>query len=231
MMRVVIERPSNGIAHPDTPATEPDPVDRPPQTRRTAPEVPRRRPGRKVHGRCCSTRPTTTDRRNARTNLGSRVTEFCELTHDAIVRLNETNWLRLAGRANFTPTATCHCTRRSSNSTPTWREPGLGPDDTGRLISNQGRVLNRFSVSRTVAACARIAGIGHVHPHQLRHTLATQSINNGMSLEAVEAYVWTPIHAHDPRLRIADRTVADEYFAAANKVDQLYQSHLTTSPA
>ena len=24
-----------------------------------------------------------------------RVTEFCELTHDAIVKMNETNWLRL----------------------------------------------------------------------------------------------------------------------------------------
>ena len=59
----------------------------------------------------------------------------------------------------------------------TWRD-WAGTDDTGRLISNQGRVLNRFSVARTVAACARIAGIGHVHPHQLRHTLATQSINN-----------------------------------------------------
>ena len=31
--------------------------------------------------------------------------------------------------------------------------------------------------------------------------------------------------------RIADRTVADEYFAAADEVDQLYTTHLTTSPA
>jgi Phage integrase family len=102
------------------------------------------------------------------------------------------------------------------------------PDETGRLISNQGRVLNRFSVARTVAACARIAGIGHVHPHQLRHTLATQSISNGMSLETVSAMLghrsmrMTLVYA-----RIADRTVADEYFAAADKVDQLYTTHLT----
>ena len=31
--------------------------------------------------------------------------------------------------------------------------------------------------------------------------------------------------------RIADRTVADGYFAAADKVDQLHTTHLTTSPA
>ena len=31
------------------------------------------------------------------------------------------------------------------------------------------------------------AGIGHVTPHRLRHTLATQAINRGMSLEAIAA--------------------------------------------
>ena len=107
-----------------------------------------------------------------------------------------------------------------------------GPNTTGRLISNKGRPLSVDVVRRVVRACARIAGIGHVHPHQLRHTLATQSINNGMSLEAIAQMLghrsmrMTLVYA-----RIADRTVADEYFAAADKVDQLYTTHLTTSPA
>ena len=34
---------------------------------------------------------------------------------------------------------------------------------------------------------AKAAGIGHVHTHQLRHTLATRAINRGMSLEAIAA--------------------------------------------
>jgi site-specific recombinase XerD len=164
----------------------------------------------------------------ARTGL--RVTEFCELSHDAIVTLNETNWLRVpVGKLHTDRYVPLHPSLIELHRT--WRE-WAGPDDTGRLISNQGRVLNRYSVSRTVAACAQIAGIGHVHPHQLRHTLATQSINNGMSLEAVSAMLghrsmrMTLVYA-----RIADRTIADEYFAAADKVDQLYTTHLTTSPA
>jgi integrase len=164
----------------------------------------------------------------ARTGL--RVTEFCELTHDAIVKMNDTNWLRVpVGKLHTDRYVPLHPSLIELHRT--WRE-WAGPDDTGRLISNDGRVLNRFSVSRAVAACARIAGIGHVHPHQLRHTLATQSINNGMSLEAVSAMLghrsmrMTLVYA-----RIADRTVADEYFAAADKVDQLYTTHLTTSPA
>jgi hypothetical protein len=39
-----------------------------------------------------------------------------------------------------------------------------------------------------------------VHPHQLRHTLATQCLNRGMSLEAIAA-VGPPVAADDPRLR------------------------------
>jgi integrase len=31
------------------------------------------------------------------------------------------------------------------------------------------------------------AGLPHIHPRQLRHTLATQAINRGMSLEAIAA--------------------------------------------
>jgi site-specific recombinase XerD len=34
-------------------------------------------------------------------------------------------------------------------------------------------------------AVAKRAGVGH--PHQLRHTLATQCLNRGMSLEAITA--------------------------------------------
>jgi site-specific recombinase XerD len=164
----------------------------------------------------------------ARTGL--RVTEFCELTHDAIVKMNETHWLRVpVGKLHTDRYVPLHPSLIELHRT--WRE-WAGPDDTGRLISNHGRVLNRYTVARNVAACARIAGIGHVHPHQLRHTLATQSINNGMSLEAVSAMLghrsmrMTLVYA-----RIADRTVAEEYFAAADKVDQLYTTHLTTSPA
>ena len=75
---------------------------------------------------------------------------------------------------------------------------------------------------------ARAAGLGNVHPHQLRHTLATQAINRGMSLEAIAALLghkslrMTLVYA-----RIADRKVADEYFAVTAQVEALYT---TTDP-
>ena len=55
------------------------------------------------------------------------------------------------------------------------------------------------------------------------HTLATQAINRGMSLEAVDAMLGH--HSLTMTLRyakIANRTVAEEYFAVTEKVDALY---------
>ena len=76
-----------------------------------------------------------------------------------------------------------------------------------------------------MAKAAEAAGIGHVSPHRLRHTLATQAINRGMSLEAIAALLghkslrMTMVYA-----RIADRTVADEYFRVSEKVEALYDA-------
>ena len=69
-------------------------------------------------------------------------------------------------------------------------------------------------------------------PHQLRHTLATQAINRGMSLEAIAALLghkslrMTLVYA-----RIADRKVADEYFAVTAQVEALYTTETPTLPA
>ena len=64
-----------------------------------------------------------------------------------------------------------------------------------------------------------------MHAHRLRHTLATQAINRGMSLEAIAALLghrsmrMTLVYA-----RIADRTVANEYYAVTEQVEALYDS-------
>ena len=68
-----------------------------------------------------------------------------------------------------------------------WR-PRRGPSRSGRLLErDDGQPFDRRTIHRYVDTVARRAGIGHVHPHQLRHTLATQAINRGMSLEAIAA--------------------------------------------
>jgi hypothetical protein len=78
-------------------------------------------------------------------------------------------------------------------------------------------------VTRFLNKAGAAAGLPHIHPHQLRHTLATQAINRGMSLEAIAAMLGH--RSMDMTLRyakIANRTVADEYFAVTDQVDALY---------
>jgi hypothetical protein len=91
------------------------------------------------------------------------------------------------------------------------------------LPRENGRALDRHTVTRFINKAGAAAGLPHIHPHQLRHTLATQAINRGMSLEAIAAL---PGH-RSPGMtlryaKIASRTVADEYFAVSEKVEALY---------
>ena len=89
--------------------------------------------------------------------------------------------------------------------------------------------FDRRTIHRYVQAVARRAGVGHVHPHQLRHTLATQCLNRGMSLEAIAAL----LGHRSPRMtlvyaRIADTVVADQYFNATTTVEA---ESVTASPS
>lgn len=90
------------------------------------------------------------------------------------------------------------------------------------MFIDRGRPMPESRVDRAVARVAANAGIGHVSPHQLRHTLATQAVNRGMSLEAIAALLGhrslrvTLVYA-----RIADRTVANEYRQVSEKVEAL----------
>jgi len=154
----------------------------------------------------------------ARTGL--RVGEFCALTANAIVLINARHWLRVpVGKLHNDRYVPLHPqlvelleAHRASRD-----------DDIDRLIIWKGGPLNRHQITRILKRIAKIAGIGHVHPHQLRHTLATQAINRGMSLEAVAAMLghktlrMTLVYA-----RIADRTVADAYDKVSDQVDALY---------
>jgi len=152
---------------------------------------------------------------------GMRVGELCDLEVDATVQIGDTHWLRI-------PVGKLHNDRyiplhpQLVDMLEEWsHHPDCGVG--GRLLTIEGRPLNRHAVTRMCNRCAKKAGIGHVHPHQLRHTVATQAVNRGMSLEAIAALLghrsmsMTMTYA-----RIADRTVADEYFAVSEKVEALY---------
>ncbi len=91
-----------------------------------------------------------------------------------------------------------------------------------RLITDHRGPLDRYLIGRVTASAAPPAVPG-VHPHQLRHTLATQAINRGMRLEAIAALLGhRSMEMTLTYARIADRVVADEYAYVSAKIIALY---------
>jgi integrase len=150
---------------------------------------------------------------------GMRAGELGGLRDDAMYRIGDTYWLRIPlGKLHNDRSVPLHPMLVGLiNDYRAWR----GPTATGLLVERDDhQPFDRRTIHRYVRAVARRAGIGNVHPHQLRHTLATQCLNRGMSLEAIAAL----LGHRSPRMtlvyaRIADTKVAEQYFNATRAVE------------
>lgn len=159
---------------------------------------------------------------------GMRSGELSALEADAMVTMDNTHWLRVpVGKLHNDRYIPLHPLLVELITEWNRIRP---PVQSGRLVErNDGRPFDRRTIGRYVATVAKRAGIGHVHPHQLRHTLATQAINRGMSLEAIAALLGhRSMRMTLTYARISDRTIADEYFRVTQEVEDAYR---TAQPA
>jgi len=76
------------------------------------------------------------------------------------------------------------CTTRSTGKALPHPRSGR---PTQFLFTHHGRRLSQTTVRKELTRSAQSAGIGHVTPHQLRHTYATALVNAGVSLQALMA--------------------------------------------
>jgi site-specific recombinase XerD len=153
---------------------------------------------------------------------GMRAGELCDLEADAVVKIGDAFWLRIPlGKlrndryvplhpqlvellADWTATNLEHIRRHQ------------------RLVTDHRGPLERHRVRRIVKRVGRSCDVS-VHPHQLRHTLATQAINRGMRLEAIATLLGhRSMEMTLTYARISNRVVADEYQAISAQVDALY---------
>jgi site-specific recombinase XerD len=153
-----------------------------------------------------------------------RRSEFMALTVDSVVQIGSSYWLRVPlGKLRNDRYIPLHPQLKALlDEWVAHRSASLRSD---RLFIRNGRPIGESMLEKALTEVCQAAGIGRVTAHQLRHTLATQAINRGMSLEAIAALLghrsmrMTMIYA-----RIADRTVADEYFSVSEKVEALYNA-------
>jgi site-specific recombinase XerD len=153
---------------------------------------------------------------------GLRVSEFTGLQADAVVLIGAGPWLHVpVGKLREDRYLPLH--PQLITLIDAYRAAHVPAGHPLLLPRENGRALDRHTVTRFINKAGGAAGLPHIHPHQLRHTLATQAINRGMSLEAIAALLGH--RSLDMTLRyakIASRTVADEYFAVSEKVEALY---------
>ena len=154
---------------------------------------------------------------------GMRAGELAGLEADAVVLIGAAHWLRIPlGKLRNDRYVPLH--PELVRLLTAWTAANLDHiRRRQRLVADHRGPLDRHGIARIVRRVARAAGVPGVHPHRLRHTLATQAINRGMRLEAIAALLghqkmeMTLICA-----RIANRVVADEYAAVSAKIDALY---------
>ncbi|BCQ06760.1 tyrosine recombinase XerC [Mycobacterium heckeshornense] len=154
---------------------------------------------------------------------GIRRSELLALTVDAVVQIGSAYWLRIPiGKLHNDRYIPLHPQLKEllDDWIANHRPNGLR---TNHLLIEHRRPISHHRVTSALRRVAGAAGIGNVTAHQLRHTLATQAVNRGMSLDAIAALLghktlaMTMVYA-----RIADKTVAEEYFAVTEKVELLY---------
>jgi integrase len=158
----------------------------------------------------------------ARTGL--RRGEFLDLKTDSVVQIGAAYWLHVPlGKLRTDRYIPLHPQLKELLDAWVARRPASLREPW--LFMDHGRRLGPESVRQALLKVAGQAGLGPVTPHQLRHTLATQAINRGMSLEAIAALLghksmrMTMVYA-----KISNRTVADEYFKVSAQVEALYDA-------
>jgi len=154
---------------------------------------------------------------------GLRKGEFIRLQMDSVVHIGDTFWLRVpVGKSHTDRYVPLHPeVKRLLDEWVAQRGVGLATQD---LFVIHGRRVGPGRVDAAVKRAAQLAGLKErVTAHRLRHTLATQAINRGMSLEAIAALLGhRSLRMTLTYARIANRTVKEQYASVSADLDSLY---------
>jgi integrase len=102
---------------------------------------------------------------------GLRVSEFTGLRADAVVLIGAGHWLHVPvgklGEDRYLPLHPQLATLIDG-----YRAAHVPPEHPLLLPRENGRALDRHTVTRMINRAGAAAGLPHIHPHQLRHILS-----------------------------------------------------------
>jgi integrase len=114
---------------------------------------------------------------------GLRVSEFTGLQASAVVLIGAGPWLHVpAGKLREDRYLPLH--PQLVTLIDAYRAACVSPDNPLLLPRENGRPPDRHTVTRMINRAGEAAGLPHIHPHQLRHTLATQAKVSGVASAA-----------------------------------------------
>ena len=115
---------------------------------------------------------------------GMRAGELADLEADAVVQIGAGHWLRIPlGKLRNDRYVPLH--PELVRLLAAWTAGNIEYIRRyRRLIADHRGPLDRYVIGRIVARVARAAGVPGVHPHRLRHTLATQAKMSGVASDA-----------------------------------------------
>jgi site-specific recombinase XerD len=119
---------------------------------------------------------------------GLRVGEFTTLRADAVVLIGAAHWLHVpVGKLHEDRYLPLH--PHLVTLIDDYRTRYVAADNPLLLPRESGTALDRHTVTRLINKASAAAGLPHIHPHQLRHTLATQAFNRRVFAVALSLIV------------------------------------------
>ncbi len=104
------------------------------------------------------------------------------------------------------------------------KESRMKDTNTALFLSGRGKRISSRAVQGVLDRWCKRLGIPHIHPHQLRHSFATRSVNAGMSSAVLQEILGHKNLSTSQRyFRVKPERLAREYHAAMEFIRQCSQ--------
>lgn len=113
-------------------------------------------------------------------STGLRISELCDIKVDDI---DSNNNIKILGKGQ--KWRLIHLNKKTKEYVKQYLK--VRKNGCDRLfVSNRGNAMTQHTINNTLKTLGKRSGVGSVHPHMLRHYLATALLDNGVPIEQIQ---------------------------------------------